>query len=253
MTEQVLARVNRTTLRAQALEHLRDGILTGTIPSGTRLAEVDLSTQLGVSRGTVREALRTLQESGLVEEADRGGMRVRRLSSREVRELFQVRLALEKEALVGILAQPKAQELVDELEKALPEEPEGGFTVSQRLDVDLGFHEKLCELAGNSMLLAMWRQLKDLVRVVILTDAEGENQALMKRAYHQPIIDGLRSGDANEAKAAMRRHMEAASAKWAERGAYVLELETHDVAESEREADALRSYTMTVELLEGAR
>lgn len=217
MNDKVLTRVNRTTLREQALAHLRTGILTGTIPSGTRLAEVDLSEQLGVSRGTVREALRSLQEAGLVEEADRGGVRVRRMSAREVVELFQVRLALEKEALVGILAHENAQDLVDELEAALPDEPEGGFTVSERLDADLGFHEKLCELAGNSMLLSMWRQLKDLVRVVVLTDAEGRNEALMKRAYHQPIIDGLRSGDPDEAKAAMRRHMDAAAARWAER------------------------------------
>ncbi len=217
MTEKVLTRVNRTTLREQALAHLRTGILTGTIPSGARLAEVDLSDQLGVSRGTVREALRSLQEAGLVEEADRGGVRVRQLTAREVTELFHVRLALEKEAVAGLLAQENAQALVDELEAALPDEPEGGYTLNERLDADLGFHEKLCELGGNTMLLGMWRQLKDLIRVVVLSDAEGRNEALMKRAYHMPIIEGLRSGDPEQAKAAMRQHMEAASARWAER------------------------------------
>ena len=138
------------------------------------------------------------------------------MTAREVTELFQVRLALEKEALVGILALDNAQELVDELEAALPDEPEGGFSVSDRLDADLAFHEKLCELGGNSMLLSMWCQLKDLIRVVVLSDAEGRNESLIKRAYHLPIIDGLRSGDPVLAKTAMRQHMDAASARWAE-------------------------------------
>jgi len=219
MSEQGLARVMRTTLREQALTHLRDGILNGAIRPGTRLGEVDLSEQLGVSRGTVREALRTLQEAGLVQEADRGGVSVRRLTPREVTELFQVRLALEKEAIVGVLAHPDAQALVDQLEAALPDEPDTGYTTSERLDADLGFHEKLMELAENTMLLSMWRQLKNLVRVVVLADAEGRNEALMKRDYHLPIIEGLRTGDPEEAERAMRVHMEAAAARWAERAA----------------------------------
>lgn len=216
MKEQVLSRVNRTTLREQALEHLRAGILDGTMPPGTRLAEVDLSDQLGVSRGTVREALRTLAEAGLVEAADRG-MQVRELTAREVTELYQVRLALEKEALVRLLEQDDRERRIDLIEAALPpDEVPGKMTIGQRLDVDLRFHELICELSGNSMLLTMWRQLHDLTRVAVLGDSDGRNEALMKRAHHEPIVKALRTGDPDAAKDAIVKHMEAASQKWSE-------------------------------------
>ena len=78
-----MAIVNRT-LREQVLEQLRSAILEGTFSPGARMAEVDLAAQLGVSRGTVREALRTLHNSGLLEGEERNSLHVRQLTGRQV-------------------------------------------------------------------------------------------------------------------------------------------------------------------------
>lgn len=215
MSDIALSRVNRATLREQALENLREGILSGAMSPGTRLSEVDLSDQLGVSRGTVREALRTLVESGLVE-ISRRGMQVREMSAKQVTELYQVRLALEKEAVVALLAMADVQNRIDQLEAALPSDEElADASVASRLEADLGFHEKLCELSGNSILLSMWRRLKNLTWMVVLSDSAGRNEDMMKRSYHEPIIAALRSGDQLVAQSAMADHMAAASARWA--------------------------------------
>lgn len=216
MSDLALNRVNRATLREQALDNLREGILNGSMPPGTRLSEVELSDQLGVSRGTVREALRTLVEAGLVEVGARG-MQVRQMTASQVAELYQVRLALEKEAVAVLLERPDAGRRIDELEQALPSDEDlAAAPLSERLEADLDFHELLCLLSGNTILVTVWRRLKNLTRVVVLNDSAGRNEDMMKRTYHEPIITALRSGDPAAAQAAMADHMAAASARWAE-------------------------------------
>ena len=110
-----LAQVNRTTLREQVLAQLRARILSGDLPPGTKMAEVDLAAQLGVSRGTVREALRTLHEGGLLQGTERGSLHVRTLSPREIREIFEVRTALEGQSIRAVIESPHRERLVDEL------------------------------------------------------------------------------------------------------------------------------------------
>src|SRR5919109_131089 len=94
MTSQRLATLDRSTLRERALEALRLAITSGQYRPGDHLGEVELASRLGVSRGTVREALRHLQQEGLVVSGARGMLRVRSHTATEVRELFQVRAAL---------------------------------------------------------------------------------------------------------------------------------------------------------------
>ncbi|MGI5951186.1 MAG: GntR family transcriptional regulator [Brooklawnia sp.] len=206
--------VNRLTLREQVWTNLRTAILNGELAPGTRLAEIDLAEQLGVSRGTVREALRYLQQSGLVAGENRTGLYVTEMEPGEVYELFEVRAALEGLAADLIVRSGRAVEVADELEDLLPEVPEGA-PYGERLDADLGFHEALCAAAGNSMLLRQWSELKDLMRVAVLADSVGENSSLMEADYHRPIVEALRSEDPEKARRALVDHMSDAAHHWA--------------------------------------
>ncbi|MDC4233340.1 GntR family transcriptional regulator [Actinomyces sp. B33] len=204
------------TLREQVWESLRSAILEGRLSAGQRLGEVDLAEQLGVSRGTVREALRRLQQSGLVVGEDRMGLRVTQQSAEEVVELYEVRGALEALAAVHIVQSPRCDELVDEIEAKLPAfEP--GMTLNERLDIDLGFHEALCAASGNTVLLDMWRQLQDRMRVAVLADESDERPRLMDTDYHRPIIAALRSGDSERARHAIVEHMRNSGGVWQKR------------------------------------
>ena len=104
MSVEPLASLDRSTLRERSLAALRSAITSGGYRPGDHLGEVELASHLGVSRGTVREALRHLQQEGLVTAGNRGMLRVNQLSGSEVRELFKVRAALEGLAVKEILA-----------------------------------------------------------------------------------------------------------------------------------------------------
>ena len=84
------------------VERLREDILAGRLQPGSRLVESDLTSRFGVSRGPVREALRRLTADGLIEHWPHRGAVVRRLTEREIRELFLIRI--EMEALAARLA-----------------------------------------------------------------------------------------------------------------------------------------------------
>ena len=95
MTAEPLSNLDRSTLRERALEAVRSAITSGQYKPGDHLSEVALAGHLGVSRGTVREALRHLQQEGLVTAGNRNMLRVSTISPKDVRELFRVRAALE--------------------------------------------------------------------------------------------------------------------------------------------------------------
>ena len=105
--------------RERALEALRSAITSGRYRPGDHLGEVELATHLGVSRGTVREALRHLQQEGLVTAGNRGMLRVNEISPREVRELFRVRAALESLAVTEIIRSADRARAVAALREAL--------------------------------------------------------------------------------------------------------------------------------------
>src|SRR6185312_10147056 len=152
MTAEPLPSLDRSTLRERALRSLRAAITSGRYRPGDHLGEVDLAASLGVSRGTVREALRHLQQEGLVMAGARGMLRVNALSAAEIRGLFRVRAALEGLAVREIVASPRRDAAVAALRESLLALREGDDFGAQ-VEADLGFHVRLCELSGNPMLV----------------------------------------------------------------------------------------------------
>jgi DNA-binding GntR family transcriptional regulator len=215
VTVEPLASLDRSTLRERALEALRSAITSGQYRPGDHLGEVELATHLGVSRGTVREALRHLQQEGLVTAGNRNMLRVSTVSPKEVRELFRVRAALEGLAAAEIIASPKRDAAVDALRMALSRigGTEGDF--AQRLEADLGFHLLLCQLSGNSMLVESWRFLEGRIRVTIMNCEADGTPSMMARDRHVPIVEAIERGDAPAAMKVVEQHMAAAAEQYA--------------------------------------
>jgi len=215
LTVDPLVSLDRSTLRERALEALRAAITSGQYRPGDHLGEVDLAKHLGVSRGTVREALRHLQQEGLVTQGNRGMLRVNSLSPEEVRELFQVRAALEGLAVAGIMASPDRQAAVNSLRDAISGLDTGG-SFADRVQADLEFHLLLCRLAGNSMLVDAWRHLEGRIRVAIMNGGPDNAPAMMSKDRHAPIVDAIESGDLAAAVSVVEEHMSAAASHFAD-------------------------------------
>ena len=217
VTVEPLTSLDRSTLRERALVALRSAITSGQYRPGDHLGEVELAGHLGVSRGTVREALRHLQQEGLVTAGNRGMLRVNSLTPEEVRELFRVRAALEGLAAAEITASAERDTAVMRLREALAKlaDAEGDFAA--RVEADLGFHLLLCQLAGNSMLVEAWRNLEGRIRVAIMNrDPDEAPLPMMSRDRHAPIIEAIERGDAPAAVAVVEEHMAAAAEHFAD-------------------------------------
>ncbi|MEX5720295.1 GntR family transcriptional regulator [Geodermatophilus maliterrae] len=214
MSVESLSTLDRSTLRERSLEALRSAILSGRYRPGDHLGEVELAGSLGVSRGTVREALRHLQQEGLVTAGTRGMLRVNSLTSAEVHELFRVRAALEGLAVREVIASPRREAAADALRAAverLSDEDEP----AARMEADLAFHLLLCRLSGNSMLVEAWQRLEGRMRVAILNGASWQ-VPMMARDRHVPIVDAIERGDVDAAVQVVDEHMTAAAQHFAE-------------------------------------
>lgn len=204
---------------------LQARVLSGAIPSGTRLRQSALAAEFGVSRTPVREALRKLQAGGIVDLQPNRGALVRGLSSREVRDAYGVRAELE--ALAAELAAVRirqdqldrlraAQELfreglVETVEArdhspAIQVAPERAAVWGRANDT---FHQVIQEAAGNGVLLATLAHLhrsfpRDLSKLVL-----AESTALLRANVleHEAIMDALAKRDPEAASDLMRRHV----------------------------------------------
>ncbi|WP_432545850.1 GntR family transcriptional regulator [Kineococcus sp. SYSU DK004] len=205
-----LGKVERSTRREIILEKLRVALVNGQLSPGTHLAETDLSESLGVSRGTLREALRHLQQEGLVVPDARGRLIVRSLSVRDVEDVFAVRGALEALAMEAVCALPDRAAVLEELREALRSMAAAG-SVAEMVSRDLHFHEVICRASGNEILVDSWLRVSGQARAAIT--AAGTETAVSNMAVerHVPVLDIVARSDAEEGRLFLRRHMQEAA------------------------------------------
>ncbi|WP_018331262.1 GntR family transcriptional regulator [Actinomycetospora chiangmaiensis] len=209
-----------TTFAGRASERahlaLRDEILRGALPPGTRLGEVELADRLGVSRTPVREALSRLAAEGLVEVLPHRGARVVDFSTDDLDAIFDVRLALEPRATGRAAARVTATDLADLDDLATRMLVIGAPGPDQDLDALVGlnreFHARLLAAAAAP---ALSTALANVVHLpVVLRTFHAYDPASLQRslAHHAEIVAALRVADAEWATAVMRSHIRNARA-----------------------------------------
>ena len=207
----------------QAYERLVEAIATGSLAPGARLRQEELAAMLGVSRQPVSHALRLLKREGLVEESDRRGLTVARIDAARIRDLYQVRTALD--ALAARLAALRVAEGActaaerRAAERALAagrnldaDEPAAAF-----IEADVAFHTAIYRLSGNPAIeetvAAQWPHLRRSMGVV-LEDA-GRRPTVW--AEHAHLLETILAGDAAAAEAAAQGHTTRAGEETARR------------------------------------
>ena len=200
------ASISRNVLSDQVKDHLLQAILAGVYPPGSRIVETRVARGLGISQAPVREALRDLEALGVVEITAFQGARVRRPTKAELLDAYGVRAELK--SLGARLALPRMldadfAELQDHLDALQAAATAGDAHEEARVDVL--FHSRLIEIAGNQTLERVWRYLEPMSRTYITLVIPGMNPHEIADLHH-PILAALREGDAEKAEAAVRRH-----------------------------------------------
>ena len=214
----------------QAYLALKARLLRGEFLFGVRLAESRLATLLEVSRTPVREALSRLHAEGLVDRHPQGGYCPAAPDLPTVRELYEVRFALEVEAIgrpvrSGTPHDPAAlAELREDWEELDPPEvaEDDGEVDPDFVLLDEDFHVRLAAAAGNLALAELLARVNERIRLVRMQDFLSPSRVARTIEQHLGIVDALDDGQADLARARLVAHFDESFAVVEERAAAAL-------------------------------
>ncbi|MCC6176951.1 MAG: GntR family transcriptional regulator [Chloroflexi bacterium] len=206
-----LERLEPRALSRRIVEQLKRVIIAGELRPGARVLETDLAEQLGVSRGPVREAFRQLEQEGLLVSYPHRGTFVAAVPDDEIEEVYALRAHLEAYAARRVVDErhDEAASVLQQLVDGMREASEAG-DLPALADQDLQFHDTLLALSGYDGLRRIWRSMDGLVRARTYAAMSRPDLAGLIAAtaeVHQPIVDAIRTGDADEAAAAVAAHI----------------------------------------------
>jgi len=204
----------RSSLVDDVAERIREAVLGGVLPPGMRLSDSRLAKEMGVGRGSVREAFSLLLADGLLERAEAArGFRIARLAVEDFDDTYELRLAIECRA-VRILAMRRDASDVAALngvvQAFLDAAREGDH--AEAVSLDLRFHETLCRLSRSARLHDVFTH--DVVKMLTLLHTGygvGDDiyEPLAEWIEELPaILDAIGRGDADGASRAMEDHIE---------------------------------------------
>jgi DNA-binding GntR family transcriptional regulator len=198
------------TLTTAVGSYIKDAIVRGEFAPGSRLPEVALAAQLDTSRGTVREALRTLADGGLIQIIPRRGVFVSQLSVRATWEITSLRALLEPYAArLALEAHGSDTAMQDDVANAF-EALRNAVGTGDPLavaDADIGFHRAVFRRCEHEMLLSQLETLSVLSRRIVLTNQISSADAPTLIAQHAPIAEAVRLRDAELVESAVRTHV----------------------------------------------
>lgn len=196
--------------REKAYAYLKDSVLTDPEMQDRFLSEQEIADRIGVSRTPIREALLLLAAEDLVRLVPKRGAHIAPLSGREIGELMEMRGLIERFAAERTTAEGTAP--VDEMAGILAQlnALRGEDSVQEFLAADLRFHVALVTAVGNALMSRQYTALRSRQsRAGVIPLYRSERRRREVLTAHRQILDGLVSGDARAACAAIDSHLQA--------------------------------------------
>ena len=195
-------------LRDVVFNTLRQAILKGELKPGERLMEIALAERLGVSRTPIREAMRKLEQEGLVVMIPRRGAQVANITEKDLNDVLEVRIALENVAIEKACARMTEEEMrrlwlaAKEFEHTIAE-----GNLVKLAEADVAFHEVIYQASDNKRLIQVLNNMREQIyryRVEYLKD-ENNYPTLMKE--HKDIVEGLVRKNKMQVTETMHQHV----------------------------------------------
>jgi phosphonate utilization transcriptional regulator len=194
-----------TMLVQQEIERL---IVGGELGAGAKLSENAIAVKLGVSRGPVREALRALEQTGLVRIEKNRGVFVRQISLEEADEIYELRVTFDELAgrkLATIIRPEQLKELralIERMERAAARDDLDAYH-----PLNLRFHDALVEFAGNRKMLHTYRRLVNELNLFRRHTLAQRDRLPTSTREHQKIVDAIAAGEPDTAGRLLREHV----------------------------------------------
>jgi DNA-binding GntR family transcriptional regulator len=202
------SQIHRVSIADQVAGILRQKVLHGEFRPGISLQEIPLAEELGVSRNTMREAMRILSLEGLLKRSIHRGIAVAQLSLRDVHEIYHIRRVLEISAVLS--ARKPAPELVREVRAAL-EQYEGAVRASDWVSAvshDLHFHSLLIRFLGNKRFESFYQKTIGELRMgMVLVDRRHDRPDILVPA-HRKLYQLLTAGKLKECATVLAQHLD---------------------------------------------
>ncbi len=201
------------TLREQVLNYIRKRIICLEYKNGEKIVEEDLSKKLGISRGPIREALRQLEQEGLVEYRQNKGCVVRELRVEDAAEIFIIRSVLECTSInhcehgVSDNLLQRMNSILEEM-KSLNRQN----NIELFLDCDQRFHAAIASASGMKQLYHTWDTLSSFNYVLFLTRQRSCFNMDNQYKRHLVVYEALCTGDKQIASEAISEHYTKTSA-----------------------------------------
>ena len=196
-------------LRDVVFNTLRQAILKGELKPGERLMEIALAERLGVSRTPIREAMRKLEQEGLVVMIPRRGAQVANITEKDLNDVLEVRIALENVAIEKACARMTEEEMrrlwlaAKEFEHTIAE-----GNLVKLAEADVAFHEVIYQASDNKRLIQVLNNMREQIyryRVEYLKREEAHPQLI---AEHAEIIEYISKGEKKAATDVMCKHID---------------------------------------------
>lgn len=205
-----MAVVKTMPFHLQVYQILRESILTGKYRPGERLLEQKLAQELEVSRSPVREALRMLEQDGLVVTMDNGsGTIVNPMEVEDIEEIYQCRIAIEPYA--GYLAVLKIKDREIEELRQLVHEAEIAYEhkESERVvELNTMFHDQIIRISGNQRLIEIADRIQSLSILARNTELKIYSRPWDYLEEHKAILEAFSLKDPQQVESMIRKHIE---------------------------------------------
>lgn len=203
-------------LADRTYEAIRAAVLSNQLPPGASLSVPELARQLDVSRSPVREAVQRLIHDGLATHVPHRGAEVSRVDIEDLRELYVVREVLEGAAArlatdnMDATGIAELREIVSSHEGVFDDEsPEcdTGSLIAAHIDLDMRFHRRLRELAGNEHLTGVLEPLAGRCHFALHSLWRSDDAPRLALDEHKAILTAVEAGDPQQAEVAARTHI----------------------------------------------
>lgn len=202
-----MGKLDYRTLRENVADEIRMKILNGDMKPGDKIVEQELASEFGISRGPVREALRQLEQEGMVEYSRNVGCSVRHIGMDDIYEIYYMRANYEMMA-VRLHNGPFPKESLEKMEHILEQMKMLRKEEYRKVfELDNEFHEVILDLVSFKRLKKAWEDL-NYGNIVTGYNMEVDSEQVIKRQYliHEKLLNTCKTGSPAQVEQAIADH-----------------------------------------------